>query len=316
MESPNFNRVLVTGANGNLARKLVDRLQRVTLRGKPVQFALTDLQASSSARLREGDVYRVLDLADNGALRNIVTEFHPNFLLHFGGMLSSASERDREKAWEINATASFALLEAATQIPACVFFFPSTGATYGSGLPDPLPEDFPQWPANIYGVAKIAVERAGTYFNLTQKLDFRCLRFPMILSPSAPPTAVSAYASRAFVEAKSGKEFIFPVSPTTGISTIYIKDVIEGLHRFLDTPRAQLTRCVYNVHAFGPTAEEIAEAIRQRIPDFRFRFQPDDFVDGLLRGWARVHLDKSARDDWGWAPRFDLAATAEDFLHD
>ena len=47
---------------------------------------------------------------------------------------------------------------------------------------DPLPEDFPQWPENMYGVTKLAVERFGIYLNQNYGFDFRCLRFPMVLS--------------------------------------------------------------------------------------------------------------------------------------
>jgi threonine 3-dehydrogenase len=303
--------VLVTGASGNLARRFIAELREHGLRGHSCRFVLTDLQPGSDSG---PDQFVPADLADTAGLRRLVEAHRPDVVAHFGSLLSGACEQNLERAWQINGTASLALLESAANLPGCLFFFPSTGATYGSGAPDPLPEDAPQWPVNFYGVAKVAIERAGAYLQGKRGLDFRCLRFPMVISPSAPATAVSAYASRAFVEARSGRTFVFPVSPSTGISTIYVKDVIAGIRQFLEAPCARLTRSVYNVHAFSPTAADVATAIRRHVPGFTHVFQPDAFVDGLLRGWPRVHRDDSARSDWGWAPRYDLAATAADLL--
>ena len=304
-------RVLVTGATGNLARRFITELREYGLRGRACRFVLTDLQAGLDAG---ADEFVAADLADAGGLRRLVAAHRPDVIAHFGSLLSGACEQNLERAWQINGTASLTLLESAADLPGCVFFFPSTGATYGPGSPDPLPEDAPQWPLNFYGVVKVAIERAGVYLHGKRGLDFRCLRFPMVLSPSAPATAVSAYASRAFVEARSARPFVFPVSPDTGISTIYVKDVITGIRRLLEAPRARLNRSVYNVHAFAPTAADIAAAIRCHVPGFTSTFKPDPFVDGLLRAWPRVHRDDSARADWSWAPRYDLAATAADLL--
>lgn len=315
MPSPDApTQVLITGASGNLARQFLGEIQQHGLRGQRCRFLLTDLQPPADLSAVPSAEFVRADLTDTANLRQLVAHSRPDFVVHFGSLLSGACEQNLERAWQINGTASLALLEAAAAIPGCVFFFPSTGATYGSGVHDPLPEDEPQWPINFYGVAKVAIERAGSYLRTKRGLDFRCLRFPMVISPFAPPTAVSAYASRAFVEARNGKPFVFPVSPGTGISTLYIKDVIAGIRHFLDAPREKLTRCVYNVHAFGPTAEEIAAVIRQRVPTFEHRFNPDAFVDGLMRGWPRIHRDDSARKDWGWSPQYDLAATADDML--
>jgi threonine 3-dehydrogenase len=293
---------------------LVAAIQSNGLRGSFGHLLLTDLRPPANFVGSASLQFHPADLADSVALRTLVADYRPDYILHFGSLLSGACEENLERAWQINGTASLALLEAAAKIPHCVFFFPSTGATYGSGVPDPMPEDQAQWPGNFYGVAKVAIERAGVYLHKKRGLDFRCLRFPMVLSPSAPATAVSAYASRAFVEARSGRPFVFPVSPETGISTIYVKDVIDGICRLLNAEAKQLTRRVYNVHSFGPTASDIAHAIQQLVPTFRYEFKPDAFVDALLRGWPRVHEDASARRDWGWSPRFDLEATARDMI--
>ena len=303
-----MDRYLVTGASGNLARYVIDELLRL---GKEVVGI--DLSTEAGPETVELRLIRA-DITDADALREIVAEFEPEVVIHMASLLSSTSEADPPRAWEVNASASVRLLEIARDAGCQRFFYPSTGASYGGALPDPLPEDFPQWPANIYGVTKVAVERAGTYFARRHGLDFRSLRLPMVISPLAPANAVSAYASHAFAAALAGESFVFPVGPSVGLSTIYVKDVASGIIALLDAERSKLTRTVYNVHSFSPSAADVARAISDRIPDFTCTFEPDPAVMSILDPLPFVHVDTSARADWGWDPVFGLEEVTDDML--
>ncbi len=190
-------------------------------------------------------------------------------------------------------------------------FFASTGASYGGSLPDPMPEETEQWPENLYGATKVAVERMGVYFKSRHNLDFRCLRLPLVLSPFAPKTAVTAYPSHAFSAALRGESFLFPVSPGVGMSTIFLEDVVEGIVQFTLTDRRCLTRHAYNLHAFFVSAEMVAKAIVARVPDFRFSYEPVAAVEELLAAWPNEYMDASARRDWGWNPRFDFDGSVQ-----
>ena len=304
-----MDRYLVTGANGNLARYVTDDLLHL---GKEVVGI--DLSTASGP---EAVGFRLIqaDITDADALREIVAKLEPEVIIHMASLLSSTSEADPPRAWEVNATASIRLLEIARDAGCQRFFYPSTGASYGGTLPDPLPEDFPQWPANIYGVTKVAVERAGTYFAHRHGLDFRSLRLPMVISPLAPTSAVSAYASHAFTAALAEEPFVFPVEPGVGLSTIYVRDVASGIVALLDAERSKLTRTVYNVHSFSPSAADVARAISGRIPGFACTFEPDPVVMSILDPLPFVHVDASARADWGWDPVFGLEEVADDMLN-
>ncbi|MDH5397925.1 MAG: NAD-dependent epimerase/dehydratase family protein, partial [Cyclobacteriaceae bacterium] len=221
---------------------------------------------------------------------------------------------DRLKAWAVNATASFELLELSMQYKAEKFFFPSTVVTYGGQLTNPLPEDFPQWPVSIYGATKVAVERMGSYYHSKFGLDFRALRLPFVISGFAPSGALTAYASHVFNEAVNGKDFEFPVNENTAVSTIYVKDVIKGILQLLDAPDEKLTRRVYNVHAFSPAALPIGQAIKKHLPDFNFTFSPDENVLRITGAMPEVMDDHSAREDWGWDPQYDLDKMTKDFI--
>ena len=300
-----MQRYLVTGAGGNLARQLVDELRT---QGK--ETLGIDLAPPTG---RE-DAWLQVDIADRGRLARLLAEFQPQCILHLASLLSMSSAADPPRAWRVNASAAVELLELAAEHRVQRFFFPSTSATYGGRLPDPLPEDHPQWPDNIYGATKVAVERVGTYFALSRGLDFRSVRLPIVVSPYAPPAAVSAYASHVFAAAARGESFTFPVSPKVAVSVIYVRDVTSGILRLVAAPEERLSRRVYNLHGFAASAAELAQAAQQRVPGFEYRFEPDPLATQILAVQPSVYADASARRDWGWQPQFDLAATADDML--
>ncbi len=235
-------------------------------------------------------------------------------ILHFGSLLSSKSEQDRSAAWRVNMDGSFNLFESAMHYGVETVFFPSSLAAYGGELPNPLPEDFPEWPTSLYGVTKSSVERLGVYYHQKHGLDFRCIRLPVVLSTFAPVGAASAYASRAFVDAVRTGRCLFQVRPETRPSVIYVKDALRAIHELLSVPPDRLTRRVYNIHAMAPSAADLATVIMDRIPDADVAFDPDPRVFRLIESWPIEIDDTSARRDWGWRPRYDLATTADDFI--
>ena len=189
------------------------------------------------------------------------------------------------------------------------FFFASTAASYGPVDAAPMPNDYPQWPENMYGATKVAVERVGVYFKQKHGLDFRCLRFPLVVSPNAPKTAVSAFPSHALRAAFNGESFSFPVAENTGISTIFLDDVIDSIVGYVDADRDRLSQHVYNLHAYYLSAGMVATAARARFPGFDYSFEPIAAVDQLISSWPDEVDDSAARRDWGWNPACDFNAS-------
>ncbi|MDA0196407.1 MAG: NAD-dependent epimerase/dehydratase family protein [Bacteroidetes bacterium] len=299
----------ITGGNGNISRQLACELIK-----DGSKVVLFDLQSDPINETNPQTVYISGDITNFTLLRKLFEEHLPTHVLHMASMLSGSSEANRPRAWEVNATASYQLLELSLEFNVDCFFFPSTAATYGSNVPDPLPEDFPQWPENIYGATKVGVERSGAYFYHKHGLNFRGVRLPFVISQFAPDGALTAYASRVFVEAVKGNHFSFPVNAEAVASTIYVKDVVSGIVQFINVPNEQLTRRVYNMHAFAPTTESIALAIKKKIPGFSYSFDPKPNVVKMIDALPAVMVDVSARKDWGWNPEFSLEEMVNDFL--
>jgi threonine 3-dehydrogenase len=297
--------VLITGGNGNLGRLVAEKL---LARGQSV--VKFDIPGTEPATLHANETVVSGDIRDLDLLKKILAQHRPNTIYHLASLLSGSSEADLSTAWEINASASFQLLNLAHETGVGKLFFASTAASYGPVDTEPMPQDYPQWPENMYGVTKIAVERMGVYFKQKHGLDFRCLRFPLVVSPFAPEGAVSAFPSHAFKAAFNGQSFRFPVAENTGISTLFLEDVIDSIVNYTAAEATHLSRHVYNLHAYYLTAGMVAMEAAKRFPGFDYSFEPIDAVEHLISSWPDVVDDADARRDWGWQPAFDFDQSA------
>jgi len=302
---------LITGGGGNLARQLASQL---IAEGDDV--VLFDIVEQPESTRIEHCEYMHGDLTRPEDIEIAFKRYKPELLLHLASVLSGKCEEDHSLAWQVNVVAAFSLLEAAMRHGVKSCFFPSSIAGYGGDLPEQLGEDHAQWPEGLYGVTKVTCERLGNYYHKVHGLDFRCLRLPIVISRFAPPGAASAYASRAFIEAIESRRFTFKVNPTTLAPIVYVRDVLAGIRQLIRAPAERLTRCVYNIHAMAPTAQEIADAVALRVPEAKIDFQPDPDVVSLIEGWPHVFYDASARKDWDWSPEYDLDRLADDYVEE
>ena len=301
-----FKTALVTGGNGNLGRLVAQNLEKTGTR--VVSF---DLSGSEGAHSNPRHAVVLGDIRDHTLLEQTIRTHKPDVVIHLASMLSGSSEANPSLAWEVNASSSIRFMHMCLDHKTGPFFFASTAATYGPDLTSPVGLDTPQWPENIYGATKVAVERMGVYLKLKQSFDFRCLRFPMVLSPFAPAGAMTAYPSHAIAAAAKGESFVFPVSKNTGMSTLYLNDVTRSIVEICAAKRSSLREHIYNLHSYMFTAQDLMAAIQHRYPDFTCSFTEDSPTEDLIRRWPNIFDDSAARQDWGWEPQYDFEATVD-----
>ncbi len=146
-------------------------------------------------------------------------------------------------------------------------------------------------------------------------MDFRCIRFPGVISAfTLPSGGTSDYAPEMIHAAAKSEAYACFVREDVRIPFITMPDAIEALLKLHDADAKALTRTVYNITAFAPSAGEIAAIVRRHFGKAEITFQPDVERQGIVDSWPADVDDSAARQDWGFHPRHDLNAAFEEYL--
>src|SRR5262249_25598738 len=144
--------------------------------------------------------------------------------------------------------------QARQQERAVKFLYPSSIAVYG--LPDlqakrqagKVAEDDWCEPRTMYGINKLYCDRLGRYYEryyrqldalaLPGRLDFRCLRFPGLISAATVPTGgTSDFAPEMLHAAAGGQPYACFVRPDTRIPFMTMPDAVKALLDLEAAPR-------------------------------------------------------------------------------
>lgn len=327
--------ILVTGAGGEMGHGLLAELFRRRDAGGPAVVAL-DRNELAPAERERCDLAMKADVRDLAALAPVAERFDVEAVFHLAALLSSSGERDPELAHDVNVQGTFAMLRFAAaqgrrRGNRTRFLYPSTIAVYGmpslevKNTAPPVEETQFLMPITMYGCNKLYGEHLGRYYARHERLlapdrgdpalDFRCIRFPGIISAETVPTGgTSDYAPEMLHAAAAGRRAVCFVRPDSRISFTTMPEAIDALLRLDAADAASLTRCVYNIQSFAPSAAEFAEVITNHFPDAKIDFDPHAARQSIVDSWPASIDDSAARRDFGWQPRFDLRQAFDQYL--
>ena len=96
---------------------------------------------------------------------------------------------------------------------------------------------------------------------------------------------------------------------------MYMPDALDAVVRLMEADPARLVhRNAFNISAMSFDPEEIGASIRKVLPSFALDYQVDPLRQGIAESWPDSLDCSAARDEWGFAPRYDLDAMTRDML--
>jgi len=307
-----MTRILVTGGAGQIGSELIPALRGV--HGEAAVLA-TDVKPFDGP-LAEGGPHRTLDCTDAAAVAAAVAEHRAEVVYHLASILSAKAEANPQKAWQINMGCLYDVLEVAREA-GCAVFVPSSIAAFGPSTPaDPTPQDTLQRPTSMYGVTKVAGELLCDYYFRRYGVDARGLRYPGLISYSAPAGGgTTDYAVEIFHAAVADGRYTCFLSAHTQLDMMYMPDAVRAAMELMQADAARLAhRNAFNVTAMQLTPAGLAEEIRRHLPDFAIDYDVDPVRQSIAESWPRRIDDSAARREWGWQPRYDAAALVADML--
>jgi nucleoside-diphosphate-sugar epimerase len=324
--------VLVTGANGEIGRTLLQRLH-TDGRYRVVTVDLTPLPERYRGFCLETYAGNIMD---RYLLDQIAAHHEIEVVFHLAALLSTRGERDPELAHQVNVEGTLHLLRVAQNQSARLgrpvrFIFPSSIAVYG--MPSVaektkagrVREDAFNVPITMYGCNKLYCEHLGRYFTsyfrqlsalaTAARLDFRSLRFPGLISAETVPTGgTSDFGPEMLHAAAQRQPYKCFVGPDAKIPFMVMPDAVTALLHLLEADRAKLTDTVYNVSAFSESAGQIADRVRAAFPGAQISFEPDAVRSKIVDSWPEDMDDARARADWGWKPAYDVDRAFAEYL--
>jgi nucleoside-diphosphate-sugar epimerase len=319
-----MQRVLVTGANGQIGSELVQALRR---RDGVQHVVGVDLKPppdsgghAGNGTLATAGPHEVLDVRDREALESAMKDHAIDAVFHLASLLSASGEQAPDRAWDVNVDGLKNVLDLARDLRedegrTVRVFWPSSIAAFGPATGTPAPQQAVLDPQTMYGVTKVSGELLCRYYFQKYGVDVRSVRYPGLVSYAAPPGGgTTDYAPEMFFAAAEGRPYTCFVTPETRLPMMYMPDALAAALDVMDAPAKALSvRTSYNVGALTFTAGELADALAAQVPGFECRFAPDERQQ-IADSWPAAVDDQPARHDWDWNPQYDLDALAEDML--
>jgi nucleoside-diphosphate-sugar epimerase len=322
--------ILITGASGEIGQALVKSL------GKLTDVPLLTLDIAPLPEEIHALVTAIQgDIMDKSLLSRLVSEYEMDTIYHLAALLSTRAEFSPEAAHKVNVEGTLGLLTLAAEQSQwrdepVKFIFPSSIAAYG--LPDLETKSaytrVREWewnnPRTMYGCNKLYCEKLGIYYSkyyrqlaadLPVMLDFRCLRFPGLISAfTVPSGGTSDYGPEMLHYAAQRKPYACFVREDVRIPFMVMPDAVKSLVMLTNSPQSSLKHSVYNVSSFSLSAEEFREWVLKFFPDAHITFQPDVKRQTIVDSWPADLDDSAARRNWNWLPEYDVQRSFTEYL--
>ena len=308
-----MNRILVTGATGQIGSELVPELRK---RYGTDNVIAAVHKTQPDRELLEGGPFLSLDVRDADSAEKVIKEYRIDTIYHLAALLSAAAERDPGLAWDVNMNGIRNILEAARKFNLSVFFPSSIGAFGPSTPADNTPQDTIQRPTTIYGITKLAGELLCDYYFRRYGVDTRGLRFPGLISyKTLPRGGTTDYAVEIFYAAVREKRYECFLKQGTRLDMMYMPDAIRAAIEIMEADAERLIhRNAFNITAMSLAPEDIYAEIKKHIPDFIMTYRVDPMRQAIADSWPHHMDDSAARREWGWRPEYNLATMTREMI--
>lgn len=257
--------MLVTGSRGFIGRAVCNLLVR---EGYPV-LALDRGEADDSADPPGKRIQ--CDISDAAQVQSVFEAEGIDSIVHLAAVLPTAAQSDPGRATQVNIQGSLNLLESASRFGARRMVFGSSLSVYGSWPHHERVSEMHRAAADdLYGAAKIYVEKLGEAYASTNRLEFVSLRIGRVVGVGAQ-SATSAWRSEIFerLQTATPVEVSLPFVGTERILLVHVEDVARMLLLLLRAPRP--THVIYNAPCDSVTVSELKREIETLNPMIRVK---------------------------------------------
>ncbi len=291
-------KTLIIGAVGQVGTELTEELRK--------KYGHENVIASD-IRIPENQKdffqpFEIIDVLDKEKLLSIIKKHNVKVIYHLAALLSANAEKNPEFAWKLNIDGLFNVLNLAKEKVIHQIFWPSTIAIFGPGTPKiNTPQNTFTDPNTVYGISKLAGERWCEYYYEKYNVDVRSIRYPGLIGyKSLPGGGTTDYAVDIFHKAKKEGKYECFLSENASLPMMYMEDAIKATINIMEAPAEKIkVRSSYNIAGMSFSPKELANEIKEHLPDFEITYAPD-YRENIAKTWPSSIDDSKAREDWDW----------------
>jgi len=165
--------ILVTGGAGYIGSATAEALLKA---GHSVTV-FDSLSSGHRAAVPAGATFIHANLSDAEKVKSVLADGQFDAIMHFAAFIEAGeSMKEPGRFFENNYVNSLRLMEGAVRKGVKRFVFSSTAAVYQSSE-EPLTEESPLGPSNVYGQTKLMTEQALEWYRQIHGLRFAALRY-------------------------------------------------------------------------------------------------------------------------------------------
>ena len=297
------NRILITGALGQLGEFFINSLT------KAGNYVLaTDIKKVNNISC-DFEVYDILDVKRGDEL---VKKYNINHIYNFAAILSAKGENNPMSTWDLNNAGFMNIINICIDNDIKRVFWPSTIAVFGknSNL-EFANNDEPMLPVTMYGVSKLACEKAMYYFNSKNIIDIRSIRFPGIVSNSKPGGGTTDFIVEMLYNAKENQDYICFLNSDTQLPMMHIEDAVNASINLMNADKKDISlNYPYNISSFETSPSKWNKIINSLGYNLNVKYKPD-YRQNIADSWPKKIDDSILRNDIKWEPKFNDVNTAK-----
>lgn len=305
-------RILIAGALGQIGTELTNRLIEIHGEENVVASGLDRWDKT----ITRAKYYERMDVTNTQLVRQVLKDYEITTVYHLASLLSGTSEKQPLFAWKLNVEPLINFCEMAKEGIIKKLFWPSSIAVFGKGIPkENVGQDVVLNPTTVYGISKLAGEKWCEYYAEKHGVDVRSIRYPGLISWKTPAGGgTTDYAVEIFYEAVEEGKYTSFISENTAMPMLYMDDAINATLKLMEAPKENLSvHTSYNLGGMSFTPKQLAEEIKNEIPDFEIDYQPD-FRQAIADSWPASIDDSVAKKDWGLSYDFGISKMTKDMI--
>lgn len=283
------NAILITGFNGEIGSQTL-----LSLSKKETLIIALDINDANTKY--DNIIYIKENILNKNVIESIFNDYNIIEVYHFAALLSQSANNNPALANKVNEEGSKLIIDTAMKhgIRSKSFvkiFFPSSIAVYGPRKLKNAQEQDVMQPQTIYGCNKLAIEQFGTKkyeesIKIGSGIDFRCLRFPGIISPHTIPSGgTTDFAPQMLHAAYNNERYICKVSSSTTLPFLSIKNAINAILQIMAIQNIESKLRAFNVQEMSLNPKEIIAELQKEFPKFIVDYDIDSKFQSIADTW-------------------------------